>query len=288
VQSFGLKTFPVIQQETDVLLTGLALDLTLGGSYLPSGITAKDDIRTDSVLSWALKKAALFSPEECVQLVRMREAPGLLEELRGEAARIWREGQNEHPADQCDRFFLRSRVWRYTFLRQMWQRLFIEDIAPTFDYEFIDCVLQIPPVWRAGHRFYQRFLQRLDPRMMDVVYQETMLPPTAPLEFWPRGAQLEQQREQLYRDIWYATKRQVYVPYKRFASNYDEWLRQDPSWVALTDDLLLSANSLSCDRYLNRPMVASLIEDQRSGKAANHRKIIQLMTLELFLRQFFK
>jgi len=114
-----------------------------------------------------------------------------------------------------------------------------------------------------------------------------MLPATAPLECWQAGAQLEQQREQLYRDIWRATNGAVFLPYQRFFSNYDEWLRCNPEWVAITDDLLLSPKSLSCERFLNREAVAALIEDHRSGKAANHQKIIQLMTLELLLRQFF-
>ena len=286
VQSYGLKVYPLIQEQTDALLTGLALDLTLGGSYLSSAASA-DNGTADRGVTWALKKAALFSPDECLAHVQVKEAAEILDGLRQEAARIWQAGQNEHPADQCDRFFLRSRVWRYTFQRQAWQRLFVEDLSPTFDNEFIDCLLRIPPAWRANHRFYRSFLQRLEPCLMEIPYQRTMLPPAAPLEFWQLGAQLEQQREELYRDIWRATQGDVSIPYRRFFTNYDEWLRCDPGWIAMTDDLLLSSNSLSCERFLNRQMAANLIGDHRSGKSANHQKIVQLITLELFLRQFF-
>ena len=123
--------------------------------------------------------------------------------------------------------------------------------------------------------------------MMEIPYQRTMLPPAAPLEFWQAGIQLEEKREKLYRDVWRATNGRVSVPYNRYSTNYDEWLRCNPEWIAMTEDLLLSPNSLSCDRFLNRQTVANLIEDHRTGKAANHQKIIQLMTLELFLRHFF-
>jgi asparagine synthetase B (glutamine-hydrolysing) len=286
VQSYGLKVYPLIGGQTDALLTGLALDLTLGGSYLASATSADDNAR-DCGLTWALRKAALFSAEDCLGLVRLNDTPEILEGLRQEAVRIWQTGQNEHPADQCDRFFLRSRVWRYTFQRQAWQRLFVEDLTPTFDNEFIDRLLCIPPAWRADHRFYQSFLERLEPRLMEIPYQRTMLPPAAPLEFWHLGAQLEQRREELCRDIWRATQGAVSIPYRRFFTNYDEWLRCDPDWIAMTDDLLLSPKSVSCERFLNRQSIAGLIADHRSGKAANHQKIIQLMTLELLLRQFF-
>ena len=287
VQSFGLTSYPLIQRHSDVLLTGLALDLTLGGSYLPPTSTSKH-VSSEAAYTWVLNKGALFSPEECLQLVRLPETAAALESLRSEAMRIWAAGPNADPADQCDRFFLRTRVWRYTFLRQVWQRLFLEDIAPTFDNAVIDCVLRIPSAWRAGHRFYQCFLQRLAPHMMDIVYQNTMLPPAAPLEFWLLGSQLEQQREQLYRDIWRTTQGQVFIPYRRFSTNYDEWLRRDPAWIQMIDDLLLSKKSICCEQFLNKQRLEQLLEEHRLGTAANHRQILQIMTLELFLRAFFE
>jgi hypothetical protein len=188
---------------------------------------------------------------------------------------------------QCDRFFLRSRAWRYLFLRQAWQRYFVEDIVPTFDNDFIDCVLRIPPAWRTGHRFYQRFLQTLHSGMGEIPYQRTMLPPSVPLEFWEAGARLEEQRERLYREIWHKTNGRIFIPYQRYYTNYDEWLRRDPNWISVTDDLLLSPKSLSCERVLNRDFIAQLIGEHRTGKRNHHQRIIQLMTLELFLRQFF-
>ncbi|MGH9942304.1 MAG: asparagine synthase-related protein [Pyrinomonadaceae bacterium] len=286
VQSYGLVTYPAIRRQTDALLTGLALDLTMGGTYLSPELAA-GQMPAGEAASWALRQSALFAPEDCLGLVRLKNAGELLEELRGVAARDWQTGSNDHPADQCDRFFLRARVWRYTFARQAWQRFFVEDVTPTFDNEFFDLLLCVPPAWRAGHRFYQQFLRRLDPRMMEVPYQRTMLPPAAPLELWPAGARLEEQKEQLYRDLWSATGGQVFVPYRRYSTNYDEWLRRDPAWIAATDDLLLGPRSLGCESFFEREAVGRLVAEHRSGRRANHKKIIQLMTLELFLRQFF-
>jgi hypothetical protein len=122
--------------------------------------------------------------------------------------------------------------------------------------------------------------------MGEIPYQRTMLPPAAPLEFWEAGAQLEAQREQLYREIWQKTNGRSFIPYQRYYTNYDEWLRRDPNWISTTDDLLLSPNSLICERFVNRDFIVRLVGEHRSAKRNHHQRIIQLMTLEVFLRQF--
>jgi asparagine synthase (glutamine-hydrolysing) len=287
VQSYGLKIYPSVQMEADCLLNGLALDVMLGGSYLSVSITS-DNVDAELAFSLAMKKAEYFSTSDCLRLVRIKDTGDLLGDLRTRAKTIWHAGQNIHPADQSDRFFMLCRMWRYIFLRQAGQRLFLEGVTPSLDNDFLDLILRVPSNWRVGYRFYRRFLQATNPRMMQIPYQRTMLPPAVPFEFWAAGARLEEQREQLYRDIWRETNGELFIPYRRFFSNYDEWLRRDPNWIAMTDDLLLSPRSLSCDRFLNRQIVAGIIEDHRSGRAANHQKIIQLMTLEMFLRQFFE
>ncbi len=286
VQSQGLITFPLMSRECDISLTGLALDLTLGGTYLTDKLV-EGKLTSEDAFMLAMKQSSVFSNDDCQQMLRLKDTATRLESLRQQAWRDWQNSSDTHPANQSDNFFLHHRVWRYTFTRQQWQRLFVEDVAPTFDNELMDCLLRIPPAHRAGHRFYQRFLRKLDKRMMEIPYQRTLLPPSAPLEFWSRAAQLEEQKEGLLRDVYHATNGEVFVPYTRFSTNYDEWLRRDASWIKLTDDLLLSDESLACERYINRQAVAEIVSNHRSGKAANHKKILQLMTLELLLREFF-
>lgn len=285
VQSQGLKIYPTMRQGCDAALTGLALDLTLGGTYLSPALV-EESISSDDAFASLLKQSSVFSNDECRALLRDADTTERIDALRRQASEDWNEDTNARLADKCDRFFLHARVWRYTFTRQFWQRMFIEDCTPTFDNEFIDCILRLPPEWRAGHRFYKLFLQKLDGRMMDIPYQRTLLPPAAPLEFWKQGARLEEQKEELYRRIWHETNGAVFVPYKRYSTNYDEWLRHDADWIATTDELL-GANSVLCERYAEPAEVAKLIAQHRSGERANHKKILQLMTLELFLRKFF-
>jgi hypothetical protein len=113
-----------------------------------------------------------------------------------------------------------------------------------------------------------------------------MLPPAAPLELWSAGAELESKREQLYRDVWHTTSGRVYVPYRRYFTNYDEWLRLNPLWRRMTDDLLLRSDSRVTE-YVSRSRVTQLVEEHRSAARTHYARILQLMTLELFLREFF-
>lgn len=286
VQSYASSVYPQIRRHTDVLLTGLALDVSLGGSYLTPDLIEKE-LTPAQAREKVLRPMSYFSAEQCKGLVRL---PDIDERLARKWKQIeieWDSGKNVHPADQSDRFLLRYRG-RVLFMRQNFQRFFVEDVSPTFDNEFIDMILKIPPALRQGHAIYRRFLSKLAPELMDIPYQRTLLPPSSPQEFWLVGARIEAEREKLLRAVWHATNGKVFVPYRRYCTNYDEWLRIDPDWIRVVNDLLLSDESRSCAMFLNPEWVHKLIAEHREGQTTHHHRIINLMTLELFLRQFFK
>ncbi|HEV8722672.1 MAG TPA: asparagine synthase-related protein [Candidatus Binatia bacterium] len=285
VQSYALEIFPALRHHTDVLLTGLALDVTLGGSYLSPEL-ASGQLSDQEAQKHLVSRLSYFTFDDCEKLVRLQDVSARLDRLTGKIQTDWHAGSNDHTANQADRFMLRYRG-RVLFMRQTLQRLFVEDIVPTFDNDFIDLILQIPPAERYGHRIYQRFLAELAPELMDVPYQRTLLPPSAPLRFWSAGAQIEAEKEKLLRAVWHASNGKIFIPYRRYCTNYDEWMRTDPNWIALVNDLLLSDDSRSCAMFLNQDWIRTLVADHRSGKTTHHHRILNLMTLELFLRQFF-
>jgi asparagine synthase (glutamine-hydrolysing) len=286
VQSYGLYAYQRVRDSCDQVLTGLALDFTLGGSYLDAPIVDKDATDEDG-LAYCLRRASYFSDTEILALLGIPGARDWLTALRKEVSECYFEGDLRHPADRCDRFFLRQRVWRIMFQRQMWQRCFIEDLTPTFDNRFIDFLLRIPAKWRFGHRFYQKFLASLDVGCMEIPYQATMLPPSVPLDLWKKAAALENEREKLLREVYRSTHGRVHIPYTRYYTNFDEWLRMDPHWMAYSEDLLVGPKSILSSQYLNRDIVRTMLEQHRSAGQPAHGKLIQLMTLELFLREFF-
>lgn len=284
VQSYGLKVFPELATECDISVSGLAFDLLCGGSYSSAVVNDGTSFSHGNVDLY-LDKFFYFRNHLGEMFKDHSEAIRKVDEIRSQLRSDFKVDNNAHPADLVDRFALRQRVWRYIFPRQMWQRLFVEDVVPTFDNQVVDLLLKIPPESRANHNFYRRFLDRLSPKTMAVPYQRTLLPPSVPTKYWGEAARLESEREDFLRRIYFETGGKTYVPYNRYYSNFDEWLRVDPAWLSAVDDLLLSPNSRLCQRYVRQAWIRKLIEEQRSGEASHYSRLVVLLTAEHILRE---
>lgn len=284
-QSYALNAFPHFAPDVDVMTTGLALDLPLGGSFMTRELLESAD--ADDAFAYINRKTRTMSPEV---LGRLLGSASRAEQSEAELRDLWRshlEDRDESLPDLVDGFMLRWRVWRVIIQRQSWLRYFYEDTTPTFDDAFFDLLLEIPAAERFGHAFYQKILARLTPSLMDVPYQRTLLPASAPVGLWPRAAKLESERERLYFETWRDTGGEVHVPYRRYFSNYDEWLRLAPSWTRFFDDLF-GADDVALPAYgFDLDVVHTMLREHRAG-AANHRAaLLQLATLEILFQHFF-
>ncbi|MEO1369499.1 MAG: hypothetical protein AAFX50_20155, partial [Acidobacteriota bacterium] len=197
------------------------------------------------------------------------------------------DDRDEAVPDLVDGFMLRWRVWRVIIQRQAWLRHFYEDVTPSFDDALFDLLLEIPAAERLGHAFYQKILRRLTPDLMAVPYQRTLLPASAPVSLWPRAARLEAERERLYFETWRETGGEVHVPYLRYFSNYDEWLRLDPSWDRFFDGLFCDGEAALEAHGFQIDVIRSLLHEHRTGVANRRQPLLQLATLEVLLRQHF-
>ncbi len=201
-------------------------------------------------------------------------------------ADLVRQLPQEHAAAKYDLFIHRFSMRRVIMLRYGINRRFFETASPMYDYDLMELISKIPVNHRAGHRTFQRFLERLSPELAAITYQRTMLPATAPLEFWSRSVEIEGRRESLYLDVWRATDGRVRIPYRRYYTNFDEWLRMDPAWRDLTDSLLLARDARIYQLGLVRPgPVARLVEEHRRGVRSWRQPLVCLMSLELYLRE---
>ena len=283
VQSYGLVVHSQLREYADIGFSGLSLDVSLGGSFINRRLLDPD---MDSEQAWGLlrKKLSNFDDNMLRSLVNSEHALPAVEDVQD----VWEPGlKHTNWADHTDRFVLLYRQHRIIFLRQIWQRLFLEDATPTFDNDFIDLLLQIPARERLGHRAYRRFMQRLCPELMEIPYQRTLLPPSVPVEFWDEGTRLEERREALYNDIWRATRGQSHLSYNRHPTNYDGWLRADERWAAWTDKLLMSDDCRLPAFGLNHKPIRQMVEEHRAGQGNHRQCLLQLLTLELFLREYF-
>ena len=74
-------------------------------------------------------------------------------------------------------------------------------------------------------------------------------------------------------------------PNKRSYLNVDKWTQENKKWKNYFRKLLLSKDSLSCE-YFNQKYIDKLMQEHTQNKKDNSRKLLYLVTFELFLRKF--
>jgi asparagine synthase (glutamine-hydrolysing) len=172
VQSYALEVYPKLHKLADVLLTGLALDVTLGGSYLDEKLLEPETNATRA-RQLVAKKLTYFDHETVSRLFNSEEVANAADEM---LAAAWRpEEFSTNWGDHADRFVLMYRGNRMLFWRQGWQRLFVEDVSPTFDNDVVDLLLQIPTQHRLNHRFYLRLMRRIFDVLMVLLFNSLIL-----------------------------------------------------------------------------------------------------------------
>ena len=160
----------------------------------------------------------------------------------------------------------------------------LEEAVPTYDNDFIDLILKIPPEWRFEHHIYRRFLKRLSSELARIPYNKTMVRADAPFVLWRLGPKYQYARKRIKKEIGRISGGRILIPHKRVYVNFDEWFRLNESWNKLVKDSLLGKKAL-LNSYFNQEYIEMLIGDHVSGR--NHsRKLAYLCTLETFLRLF--
>ena len=285
VQSYSLKGYSETKKHgINGLITGLALDVTMAGSYdIDCNV---GQLNAETVFQHLCSKSQYFSDAEQALLI---SSDSIRSEVHDLTASIRGEVDKKTDASllgSIKNFFFDYRVRRYLFHRQQWQRAFVEDYIPTFDNRLIESLKSFSPTDLKDHGVFVKVLKLLSPELMGVPYQGTMLPVDAPKRYWKDSIRIENEREQMYRDIYAETNGKVFIPYNRYYSNFDEWLRVNPHWIDYCKKILLSEETV-LSNYCDIGIVREWVEAQRSGKKAYFSKIIQLMSLEKTLRAHF-
>ncbi|GIU43389.1 hypothetical protein TUM3794_28910 [Shewanella colwelliana] len=284
VQSYALDCYPhVAESGVDGLITGLALDFTMAGSYTP---TTEDEMTLGECIDFAFSKIEYFKEEERSNLIHSEEVKKKIESINSKIIEQITENYiKTNGVEALQIFFTEHRIRRYIFQRQMWQRTYCEDYIPTFDNRIVDYLANFSLEERANHNIFREVLLKLSEDLALIPYQGTNIPPSAPLKFWRHAENIEAEKEELARNIFYETNGKVFVPYNRYYSNFDEWLRTNADWKSTVRNLLLSKTS-RLNEYLNRDAVEKMIVEQELGKKTHHGKIVVLMSLEKTLRTF--
>lgn len=283
VQSYGIKVFNTVKDDVDVVTSGLALDLTLGGSYLDVSCFSENVLVDDLATNWLEKKACYFSDELLRKLFK-KDYQAVLCQVRTALKGLVSKNRQEKCADTLDAVSLYSRVNRVIFFRQGWQRLYVEDTTPTFDYAFMNMLLSIPAKERYQHKSYMEFMKWVSPNTLDIPYQRTNLPAIVPPMYWAEAAKVEEQRESLYDRINQQTG--LNIRYPRYSTNYGDWLKFDIGWKNFVDQVLFSKSSMIYDKCrIDREVVRTLVDEHRNGTRDHRQRLLQILSLELSLEE---
>ena len=277
------QPFIAENRDIDVILHGLDLDVTLGGIYLTpelEGLSSHEEL-----VEYAVRHALSGKIEDLSRLFHGDIMSDAEESIRARVSRMLDTCQEESILNTYDHFILRYSMHRVILQRYRAIRQGIDTISPMYDRRLIDLYLRMPPKLRAQHGVFKPVLMGICPELAGIAYQRTNLPPRAPRRFWTEGQRLEMRREELLRRIAHETQGKEYVPYMRYYTNVDEWLRFDPVWMQACDELLLGPGSLIREQYLNEARLDELVAEHRAH-TRSHMKIIHiLMSAELFLRR---
>lgn len=280
--SHQVFVYDKLKSYVDVLFDGLALDLLLGGSYLKKQVF---EVKNDAELLEILNTKRVFSNDMMAKLFvdsyysKIKNAP--LRSIKNSLGK-----KLVHPGNKYDYIMLQNHVRRWTFCGGNSIILnTAEQIPPTYDNNFIDIILRIPPELRFRHRIYRKFLKKLAPELVKILYNKTMLRADAPLILWRVASLYLSVKERFKKLMWEISGGKLYLPNKRDYAPVGEWLRVNPNWRKFARDTLLSDNACIKD-YCRQEFIKTLIEEHESGKADYFMKINYLITFELFLQMF--
>ena len=275
--------FSRVREQVDVFFYGLALEGPVGGICVtPTILNIKSD--EDLARTW-YHQIALFSPQAMAELFgneyysKIKDMP--FNSLLGSMQRA----KPERPVNKSDRWGIQDWVRRFTILGSVIARNKVEDGIPTFDNNFIEAALKIPPELRMDYKVYRKFLMRLAPELAAIPYQKTMVRADAPLITWRMGRQYQDGKERIKKEIWCLTRGKIYLPNKRSYVNLDEWLRVNDKWRGFIKGTLLNEQACSKGRFEKR-YIETLISEHEAGKADHSNRLCYLATFELFLQEF--
>lgn len=268
----------------DISISGFALDLLLGGSYLEKQLFS---VRNDNdVINYVVSKMSTFSEENLRDLMTSKYYTKTREPVNSIVKEMLSEINEDHPANRTDIFFLQTHVRRFTLFGSVITRSQIEENVPTYDKHFMDLLLSIPPEMRFNYRLYRRFLKKLSPELTRIPYQKTMIPPYYPKFMWLLAKRALGAQHRLRRILWHYSKGNITIPYRHCYVDIEQWLRTNVRWRNFARETLLSKKTLS-KTYFKSNYVRKLITEHETGMFDHTQKIVYLISFELFLRKFF-
>lgn len=272
----------VAKSDVKVIFQGLAGDLLLGGSFLKKEIFESN---SDKELAESIYKTLnIFSRKELKELFNenfMTLDKDYLEPILNQLAMI----EEDHPANKSDIFFLLNHVRKFTIMGGVITRAYLEEAIPTYDNNFIETILKIPPELRFNHQIYKKFLQALSPELAKIAYSKTMVSANASVFRYQVGSLKLKSKGKILKVISKIMGLSLESNANYVDFNY--WLRACPECLESFKQIIMGKDSKLL-KFTNLAFIEKLFDEQDKNIKNNATKIIYLASFELFLELFFE
>lgn len=238
----------------DVVLSGFAGDLVLGGSYL--------------------RPRLLDHPptSEAIQKISNSES-------------MWGKPVGTYySVDKTDPYFIYNRVRRFTTTGTFLLGLHSSVRIPFFDNDVIEFAYSLSDVYRFGNRLYKTMLlQSYSNFFRNIPWQKAGLPISYPTSIVHGVEFLRRARDRFTREI---QGLGITIPNRGTFVDYALLTRQ-PGFLTFADTLLNSKGSIYPD-YTNKEKVSDLLRKHQEQKPGTHIILSRYLTLEIWLQQLLK
>lgn len=288
-QSYIIEAVNQIRQTH--FMTGFALDAYMGGTFLD-----EEAINTELELSQFLKehlkllKMNVFSKDELKELCLNSAVEDFLKydtlDLEEEAVNY----SGIPVKDAIQAFAIDTRAKRLVLCREIVPAKVMDCSYVSADKDFLEAVSKIPAEWRQNHKFYHKLFLDVAPEYANIVYNNTTLPVSAPIEMWKQGTMNEGKRENMYEKIIerYNEEHEEKMYYPHFYSDFNGYSRYDETWKGLFEKYLLKEDAFICKRWFDYGKISKIYQEHIEGKANRRKELIYLTSLEIFMKNTLK
>lgn len=269
-------------KKSDYLLHGLDLDVTLGGIYLTDDLLK---VKTDIEFYEFVKNENLRINNEQIRLLFKRSKLNELDfNIEDYLKQISFDCEGDNYLEKYDRFILKYSMNRVILQRYRGIRKHIETLSPMYDRNVLEYIFSLNLKSRQNYKAFHPFINKLSKKLAKITYQRTNLPAYIPVKYWKSSQKIEGEREELCRKIANESEGKDFVPYKRYYTNVDEWMRFNSNWKKAIKELLQSENSIIRKQWIDGSYVDKLILEHQNHKKSNLGILHTLMSAELYLR----
>lgn len=265
----------------DYVLHGLDLDVTLGGIYLNKKLLSVS-LNDNKFIEFLLKNSLSARPDVIQEL--LKPEINIYEYTKNMVLSLRSHSNAKNYLEEYDAIIMKQSMGRVILKRYSDLRRKVNTITPMYDNSLLEYLYGIPIEERINYKLFHPWYKCLDPQLFSINYQRTGIPGTVPVKFWKQSQDIQSAIEELYRRIAFDSKGAIYIPYNKYYTNFDEWLRLDPLWIKFTNELLLSDDTIITDKFVNRNFLKKLIIEHQNHIKSHMKIILILMSAEIYLR----